>query len=433
MQSITLTRTCAALACWVVGWAYTPCFAQQYAFEILPNGTSISRYIPRGISGDGNVIIGSVIDSIFDNFERPYLWRRLNGAWVGQGVPSLNNSGRLVAASYDGDTIVGLSGNFYGNTTINPGTPTTWRGVLAGSPTTETPFLTAGQGGQPLRGVFTGVSANGSRVHGWAKSNDADLLSSNVYVQDMGAAPVSLNLPGSLSGTYPACNTMSADGTRATQYLSATDYNTTQLGTVWQEGVGVTYLAPPGSTGGYSYPRTTAISADGSVIAGFLGQQNNFANFAGKPAVWRDGTLSLLGFPTGPTVVGYVAGMNTTGSILVGATGISIDLVNGVVNPNYATNSYATIWIDNQAFRLRDYLIARGVAMGDLQPHYILGISADGITLTGLATRPGLPGQGRELVPFVATIPAPGVLALSGIAGLAVARRRREPTRTIPA
>ena len=86
----------------------------------------------------------------------------------------------------------------------------------------------------------------------------------------------------------------------------------------------------------------------------------------------------------------------------------------------------AALWIrdangDYQEHDFADYLGSFGVAgFGGWTLRSITGVSTDGLAFTGWGINP----QGQT-TGWVASVPAPGGLAMFGIAGLAVARRRR--------
>lgn len=412
------------LAVVVVGIVGSVAAGQGYSFTVLPSevtGSSL-RAIARGISGDGNVVVGS--SNAFDAQERPYVWRRgAGGAWVREELVGLQGTGRAVSASFDGSTVVGMAGSVITGPTVNAGTPAVWRGVGGSSVSLETPFLTAGVGGGALRGIFSGVSGDGSRAHGFAREVTTALVDSNAYLYQAGSAPVALGADGTLAGGYPASHTMSLDGTRATQYFNGAISNTMQTARLWQDGVGETILAH-NRIGSAAYPRTTAISGDGNVVAGFFGTASGIANTPGQPIAWRNGVFEML--PTRPGApLSYIAGADRTGRVLVGVTGANLDLVNLTTSTAFVSGSEGTLWIDGSVTTLRSYLSLNGVNMGSVIPILVSGVSADGRTVTGVATRPIGTSTQVEYVSFVATIPSAGVGSLACLVGVVVGGRRR--------
>ncbi len=418
------TAFAGSIVAWVAACVlglFTPsAWSQTYSLTLLPSDIPGAadpslKALARGISGDGNVIVGSS-NTILTPDEKPYVWRRVGNQWTRSDLPVLNGAGRAVAASFDGSTIVGSAGNFASFTT-HPGTPAVWRTATT-SPTLETPLLTAGPNGQPLRGVFNGVSASGSRVFGFARPLDTW---GSVYVYDAGSSPVALTGFAQTTGAYPASNTMSADGRRATHFQSPGSGGASNA-SIWTEGAGSAALPVP--AGGSNVPRTTAISGDGRTVVGFLAGPTPVANDSGLPVIWRDGVFRVLVRPNN-AISTFVAGSDTTGRVLVGAAGNNLDLVNFTTNMSSVGSAFAAIWIDGQAFSLATYLTSNGVNLGTLTPILTSGVSADGSTVVGVATRPIGTTTEREYVSFIATIPTPGTVFGMSLCVVFAARRRR--------
>lgn len=308
----------------------------------------------------------------------------------------------------------------YADNTANSGTPAVWRNTESVIPRLETPFVTEVPS-SVLRGVFSGVSANGTRAFGFARNVDGNVASSNAYVYDQGSAPTSVASFGQVAGFYPAGHVMSADGTRATHFIqpgSAAGNNTAFL---WNESSGSAVL-PINS--GSLYARTTTISGDGRTVAGFLAGSNPITNTSGPAVMWRDGVFSMLERPNNATNA-FVAGSDTTGRVLVGAAGNNLDLLNFASDISYAGNNFAAIWIDGQAFSLATYLTSNGINLGNITPILASGVSADGRTVVGVATRPFGNTTQLEYVSFVATIPTPGTLFGMSLCVVFASRRRR--------
>ncbi len=422
------TTVARSIVAWVAGCAVglftTNAWCQTYSLTLLPsdipgNTDPNFKALARGISGDGNVIVGSG-SSILSFLEKPYTWRKVSGVWTRSELPTINTTGRAIAASYDGSVIVGMTGRYAENTT-SFGTPAVWRDTASATPTLETPLLTASPTGGPLRGIFFGVSANGNRAFGFAREVTGAIASSNAYRYDQGSAPSAVATFGQLTGAYPAGNVMSADGTRATHYIQPGSVGGNNTAFLWNESTGSSVL-PINS--GSLYARTTTICGDGRVVAGYLASVNSLANESGPAVIWRDGVFSQLARPNN-AINGFVAGSDTTGRILVGAAGNSLDLVNFTTLVQSANNTFAAIWIDGQAFSLATYLTSNGVNLGTLTPILASGISADGRTVVGVATRPIGTTTQREYVSFVATIPTPGTLFGMSLWVAFAARRRR--------
>lgn len=396
--------------------------AQTYTLTLLPSDVASSplKALARGVSGDGNVIVGSS-NTILGSDEKPYVWRRVAGVWTRSELPTVGGTGRAAAASFDGSLIVGMTGR-YADFTTTYGTPTVWRNTASATPTLETPFSTASPTGGPLRGIFNGVSASGTRAFGFARVVDGDIAASSAYIYDQGTAPTAIATFGQLTGAYPAGNTMSAAGTRATHYIQPGVIGGNNTAFLWTQGAGSALLTVP--SGGSNVPRTTAISGDGRTVAGFLGQNTSIANGSGLSVVWRDGVFSVLSRPNN-AINTFVAGSDTTGRVLVGVAGSNLDLVNFTASIDSVSNNFAAIWIDGQAFSLSTYLTSNGINLGNVTPILASGISADGRTVVGVATRPIGTTTQREYVSFIATIPTPGTLFGMSLCVVAAIRRRR--------
>ncbi len=417
--AVTSSLLAGVTAC-VVGLFATSAWCQTYTFTLLPSNVDNTSFkaLARGVSGNGNVIVGS--DNTFlDAREKPYVWQRVAGVWTRSELPTVGGTGRATAASFDGSVIVGSTGSYAVNT-VNAGTPAVWRNAATPSPTLEAPFLTASSIGGPLRGIFNGVSASGTRAFGFAREI-SDLTASSAYIYDEGSAPLAVASFAQATGAYPASSTMSADGSLATHFIQPGTVGGNNTAFLWSEATGSTNL--PLNTSSL-YARTTTTSGDGRVVAGFLAGIGSIANTSGQPVIWRDGVFSQLARPNN-AINALVAGSDTTGRVLVGTAGNNLDLVNFTTNISLVNNTFAAIWIDGQAFSLATYLTSNGVNLGTLTPILASGISADGRTVVGVATRPVGTTTQREYVSFVATIPTPGTLFGMSLCVVFAARRRR--------
>jgi uncharacterized membrane protein len=177
MSSVKSRRSAVLAGLWAVGVVVASggVASAQYSLEALPTaipsggGFAAASAIARGISGNGQVIVGST-NQLAD--ERALVWRRENGAWTRSFLPmAIGNDGRVagraLTASYDGSTIVGSTGRVIDSEfTTNRGVPAIWRNANTASPTLTMPFAT----GSGLRGAATGVSSNGQAVAMWTRS-----------------------------------------------------------------------------------------------------------------------------------------------------------------------------------------------------------------------------------------------------------------------
>jgi hypothetical protein len=188
--------------------------------------------------------------------------------------------------------------------------------------------------------------------------------------------------------------------------------------------------------------RAEAISGDGSTIVGWTGPSGN------RPFAWTSGAgLQFLSTIDG-TTSGFAFATNNTGNIIVGRSGASllttmwvngspVELLSSIPNQRVLTPhgvsddgsvvvgemnaGYAALWTPaTLTMRLDDYLTANGVTIPvGVALTNCTAVSADGRTFAGY-TEGSMGRQG-----FVATIPAPSVIAFLGVSGLIAVRRRR--------
>lgn len=404
----------------VVAVSATQAWSQTYSLSLLPSDGPNSgvKAIARGISGDGNVIVGS--GSVLNgNIERPYIWRKVDGVWTRRDLFTFGVGGRAIAASYDGSVVVGMISS-YAESFVYYGTPAVWRNTEGIISRPETPFVTETPS-SVLRGAFTGVSASGTRAFGFARTVNGNFASSNVYVYDQGSTPTSVATVNQYTGGHPAGHVMSADGTRAAHHLDSIGGAGSNTAFLWNESTGSSVL-PINS--GSLFARTSTISGDGRLVAGYLVGVSSSDFQSGPPVIWRDGVFSQLARPNN-VINAHVTGSDTTGRVLVGIAGNSNNLARATSEISFAGNNFAAIWIDGQAFSLATYLTSNGVDLGNLTPLLASSVSADGRTVVGVATRPIGTTTQREYVSFVATIPTPGTLFGMSLCVVAAMRRRR--------
>lgn len=398
----------------------TQAWSQTYSLSLLPSDVPNPgiRAIARGISGDGNVIVGSG-SALQSPFERPYIWRKADGVWTRRDLFTFGVAGRAIAASHDGSVVVGMISSYAANV-VYYGTPAVWRNTEGVISRPETPFVTETPS-SVLRGAFTGVSASGTRAFGFARNVNGNVGSSNVYVYDQGSTPTSVATFNQFTGGHPAGHVMSADGTRATHYLGSGSGAGSNTAFLWNESTGSSVL--PFNSGSL-FARTSTISGDGRLVAGYLVGVSSSDFQSGPPVIWRDGVFSQLASPNN-VINALVTGSDTTGRVLVGIAGNSNNLARATSDISFAGNNFAAIWIDGQAFSLATYLTSNGVDLGNLTPLLASSVSADGRTVVGVATRPIGTTTQREYVSFVATIPTPGTLFGMSLWVAFAARRRR--------
>jgi uncharacterized membrane protein len=153
-----------------------------------------------------------------------------------------------------------------------------------------------------------------------------------------------------------------------------------------------------GFLSGTSSSKALAVNVDGSVIVG------------------RSGNLAFRWTATG--------GMQALGSIWSGAYEANAVSADGSLVVGWHGSSYtAMIWdAAGEAMMLSQYLSDRGVDLSGWSALYnAYGMSGDGRFIVGWGS---YQGQNRAFIADIGVIPAPGALALLGLAGLARSRRR---------
>ena len=428
MSTFKLLRS--ALLAMLVTLAASGQALAQYSLEFLPTavpgegGFVAASALARGISGNGQVIVGST-NTLAD--ERAVVWRRESGVWTRSLLPMLNGTpnrpaGRALAASYDGSAIVGWTGRLPNtSTTSNPGVPAMWRGTNTGAPVLETPFaLDSG-----VRGVASGVSADGQSAALWTRSTTDGSVGPRLARLD-GATVTYLTpegpvgLGGVSAATVPSSSNMSSDGT----VLAGMQSN-------GQGAVGVSFTQPGGLTQLPSvqnfYAKVGAVSGDGSVVGGTFGSQI-IVNSMGSGALWRDGVRQNVVGASGLNVsVCLITGLSTNGGYGVGAVGNTLDPLNNFTQPLGSIQLVQAILLDwNTARDLRTLLTSNGVVISSTTLlHYANAITPDGRTIVGVGSRQIGTTNQREFVSFIATIPAPGGAAVIGVGMLMLASRRQ--------
>ncbi len=430
MSSVKLRRS-ALLSVLVVACAGGVASA-QYSLEALPTaipsggGFATSSAIARGISGNGQVIVGST--NLFDD-ERALVWRRESGVWTRSFLPMVNGNdgrvaGRALTASYDGSTIVGSTGRLTGTEFLtNRGVPAIWRDANTGSPTLTMPFaINSG-----LRGAATGVSSNGQAVAMWTRPalNTAEgarlaRLDGDTVTYLTEAGPfASVNVA---AATLPTSSSMSSDGSVLAGDLTLGGGT---AGYTFGPG-GLETL--PGLPNSFTHAKVGAISGDGRVVGGTFGNQI-FVNSVGPGALWRDGVRQSITAAPGVILPNlFITGLSTNGGMGVGVSGNGLDPYNNFNNgaSSLTPGIFAVLLQGNTAYNLKSVLIENGVSIpSTTYLHYAMAITPDGRTITGVGTRPIGTTSQREFFSYVATIPAPSGAASIGLGMLLLGARRR--------
>jgi hypothetical protein len=406
----------------------------QYSIEFLPSavaggdGFQAGFAVARGISGNGQVIVGST--NIYHE-ERAVVWRRENGSWTRSFLPMANApdgraAGRALTASWDGSTIVGATGDHFTNSgslfppRVNPlavaGVPAIWRSS-GGTTSLETPISL----NSATRGMATGVSADGQSVAFYSRDQ-----SSSTNASRIGRVTGSTLTYLSPEGTNPGGNysvsallsssNMSSDGTTI---VGMRQVGNEYVPFRWTEAVGFEDLpSSPSSSRGLG-----AVSGDGSVSGG----QFFFINVseASAPVVYRDGQPVIPQY-SGLRSSSVVTGLSSNGHYGVGVAG-GIDAVNllGAFTPisNSSPRPTDAVLLEgNRFFNLAQYLRDNGVTFPTTtRLTYANAITPDGQTIVGVA----VDSVTNQRMSFIATIPAPGAAASMGLGMLILASRRR--------
>jgi uncharacterized membrane protein len=305
-----------------------------YAAEILDLGLGTDA---RGVSWDGNVVVGTVVSSDQTPVVQAYRWTR-SGGLVGLGFPNSPGGQPLSSAwaiSGDGSTIAGYAtfdGAFLGYRwraqsgfqKLAGGTGSIPRAVngdgnvIVGDINQKAALWDAA-GNATMLGALAaipydygrGVTADGNLVVGQAQRDSG---TRHAYRWTSVTGMVSMDPPDQIPPTDAGAIT--PDGKVIVGYNYALAGN---IGYRWTQATGFVSLDPNGNPAILTNP--TAVSADGSTIAGWwypAGEQTAF--------VWdaQDGIRSLDQVLTskGVNVTGWdfreVTGMSADGTVVVG-------------------------------------------------------------------------------------------------------------------
>ncbi|MBS0197234.1 MAG: hypothetical protein JSR77_10795 [Planctomycetes bacterium] len=431
-----LHRSCVvSCACGVLLAAGSASIARaQSTFTVLPSSVTAGEGLiggyafARGVSGDERVVIGSTANGAGTSGEAPWIWKKNDaGEWTRTLLPcqragSTFRGGRAVALSRDGSTVVGML-SVAGQGSVAPGTMAVWRNATSATPLLSEPLpLTSGEQGQFFRGQLSGVSADGSRMSGFAAPRHLNSEIPKVYV----GTSASMTTPAGqvaaqdyFSGVIPTGGAMTADGSKVVGWRRDTVRTTAFQ---WTADTGFRDLSSDGAGADFSNLRAEVVSANGAVIGGYKLGERGPINTGGRPVIWRDNGTRLinLALPAG-ILQGRVLALSGNGSIVGGVTGNTLDLINDL--DDRFSGLTAMLWVNDAQITLRQYLLNNGLNVGETNLSYVTGISEDGRTFVGAGNRT-VAGQ-RQFFSFIATVPSPGTGVLLGLAGLAAARRRR--------
>jgi len=337
----------------------------------LPGGSTVSY--AAGCSADGSIAVGYG----YPSGSRAMLWDA-SGTGYNLGVVSGEYSSEAEAVSADGTTVVGQSGS-----------DTAFRWTAAGG--------MVGIGDLPggySWSIAYDVSATGGTAVGYSwSSNGKEAFR---WTAAGGMAGLSDLAGGGFESVANAC---SADGSvvvgEATISTGSTAFR-------WVDGDGMASIGdlPGGFTSSVAY----GCSADGQFVVG------RSSSAAGSEAfLWSAGTDMIgLGDLPGGQYLSMALACSDDGSVVVGL-GMTLD------------GWRPFIWDAVSGMQsLQDVLVANGDDLTGWTLTNVTDVSADGRTFVGAGTNPL--GQSEA---FRATIvPEPATLALVGLCGLMIVRRR---------
>ncbi len=399
----------------------------QYSIEFLPSavaggdGFQAGFAVARGISGNGQVIVGST--NIYHQ-ERAVVWRREGGAWTQSFLPMANAedgraAGRALAASWDGSTIVGATGGnspFAGSTPMvtGPGlfssaVPAIWRSS-GGTTSLDTPIpVNSG-----IRGVATGVSASGQAVAFYSRSFTPDEPAARVGRID--GSTITYLTP---EGTSPGGNyfvsalltssNMSSDGNTV---VGMRRDGASDRAFRWTQGGGLEEFAPPGAAG----DAILTVSGDGSTFGGHVNYL--ILSEPNTAMIYRDGLRRIV---QGGGFSRVVTGLSSNGYYGAGASASTLNILGDFAAAG-PMESRALVLEGNRFLDLAFMLRSNGVDLpATVQLTYANAITPDGQTIVGVA----YDSVTNQRLSFIATIPAPGAAASMGLGMLMLGAWRR--------
>jgi uncharacterized membrane protein len=332
------------------------------------------QVVARGISADGRVVVGGTSSAF---------------RWTAEtGIQSLGFSGSANDVSSDGSVIVGL----------RAGRAVRW---TEGTGAVELGTL---PGGEPARNAVA-VSGDGNTIVGTSFAQSFLWTQAGGFQMIDGGAPSNISQDGSVVvGTVPGTTSPPQPGVPVTQWARWTANDG------WQ---GLPELPGPILLQGSA---ANAVTADGMLIVG-RAESHELGSVPADAVVWSEagGTESLgFSFDGEALFLSQAMAVSADGSVIAG-------LIAPAAAPG---DSRAFIWDAANGLRYVDELLTNlGLDVSDWVLREVVGLSADGLTLTGngLVDEEGIPRQRA----WIAVIPEPSTGALLGAGLVALARRRR--------
>lgn len=352
----------------------------QVSFQILQPPPGYTGFGPRGISDDGTIIVGSVMNS--EGRVRAMRYSTITGAEVMDG-PTSPYTTAYGGISGDGQVIGGNTANitFTNRTAFTHSGPSEPRSALPSVPTGyqyfEPRLLTTH--GTFIAGIAprTSDSSGRNQAMRWSATTGYQVLGSltpfDTVVTPRGMTP---------DGSVIVGESGSSGGVGAF---------------VWREGQGMTSLSIP--AGAERNPRAADVSNNGEII---VGQATVLVGTspALKPVVWNNQVATILPFRSGFNYgsANYISG---DGSTIVGSM-----YQDGVRHFCIWFNQGDPVFLD-EVLATSGLAYPAGYTMAGL-----FGLSNDGRTVLGILQST----QGQPEIPFIATIPSPcgmGLITLS--------------------
>lgn len=356
-----LGAVCAAALAWAAQ-------AQTPSFTLMGVPEGFLESVARGVSADGNSAAGFT-----SGIGQPgFLWTR-SGGRNDFGMDGLGFRSVGQGISGDGRFVVG--------------------GGVGLSPENSRAFRWSQAGGFEDVGVLPGF-AQASAI---GANDDGSIVVGTCLTAGGFPTGFRWTATGGMQpiGTATYLRAISRDGsTIIGNQGTATD------GFVWTQSGGLQLLPP---LGGVGHAAAGGVNFDGSIVVG------STDTIPSRPTIWvnRVPTEMLWGGAGTGSFLGL--GVSDDGSVVVGEA-------------QSGHSNFAAVWtLSTGIMPLADYLVMNGVAVpAGVRFDTCMGISADGLTFIGDAAGGAIGRQG-----FVATIPAPGAVAILAAALFNARRRRR--------